>query len=462
MSRLPPAGRRAIAIVLALAGLVALARYGERRVEAMGGFPERAAAAGRAPSTNDFNVYWGAADALDAPDVLTRAYTDDGRRYTYPPFLAAALRPLRPLGPTGGAIVWFALALASSVVGTALAVRVALDAFAGRRASRPLPPDARRVVVAALAVGLGFAGRFVGDDLGNGNANGLVLVGCAAGTLAFVRGRDVAGAAAFAFAAALKVTPALVVVWLLATRRWRAAAAFVGVAAALVVGVPALVVGPSRAVALNVEFLTETRAREEASRDAQPVNGSSLRAAVHRVTTDAAATEGAGAQPLRLTTLTGAEADRVALGLAAACLVALGVVFARGAAASRDPRRAALDLALVVVAAALLSPITRTAPLVTAILPAAVLGAGAFGVAAGRAPRVLAALAVALSWLANASLVGRPLGRLAWGLNVLCLATVLVAAGLVASRRPVPAARRPDGRGAGGPAPAGSEPTGTI
>lgn len=455
MSRLPPAGRRALLGLLVVGALAGLVPYGRRRVEAMGGFPERAAARGRAPSSNDFNVYWGAAGALDAPDVMTRAYTDDDRRYIYPPFLAGALRPLLPLGLTGGAIVWFVLSVGAAAVGTALSVRAALEGFTGRRASRPLGPADRRVGVAALAVGVAFAGRFVSDDLGNGNANGLVLLGCAAGALAFARGRDVAGAAAFAFATALKVTPGLVAVWLLATRRWRAAAAFAAVTAALAVGVPALTVGPARAVALNAEFLRETRLREEASREARPVNGSSFRAAIHRVTTDAAATEGPGAQPLRLATLSAADADRLFLGVAAACVLGLAVRFARGAAASRTPRRAVLDVALVVVAAALLSPLTRKAHLVAAILPAAVLGAG---LASGdrRVPRWCAGLAIALAWAADASLVGRRVGTLAWGLNVLCLATVLVALGLLALTRDPPgreartAAARPGGGAPGG------------
>lgn len=435
MTALPPAGRRVLAVLLAAGVLAGLVAYGDRRVTAMGGHPERAVAAGRPVPSNDFNVYWGAAGALDAPDLMQRGFTDDGRRYLYPPFLAAALRPLRPAGITVGAWTWFALAVLSVGVGTGLAVRAAV------------PPDApRRVVVAAVAVAVALGGRFVSDDLGNGNANGLVLLGVAAGALACARGREGLGAVGFAFATALKVTPGLVLVAFLARRRWRAAGVFVAALAGLSVGVPALVVGPERALALHAEFLAASVSREGAARDEEPVNGSSLRAAVHRLTTDAAAREGPGAQPVRLAHWSPSTADAVWAGLAVAVLAALAAGWARrdvpaGPAGRRHV--AVVDAALVVVGAALLSPVTRKAHLVTLLLPGAVLGASAFGPrpgtagpAPGRAARVLTLAAIAASWASNPSLVGRRLGYVAWGLNLLCVATVLV--GLALRRCPTP------------------------
>jgi hypothetical protein len=431
MIPVPPGRRRAVLAVLGLAALVALGVYGDRRVEAMGGFPERARARGATPSSNDFNVYWGAADALEAPDLFTRAFTDDGRRYIYPPFLAAALRPLRPLGITGGAITWFVLSAAGAIVGTWFAVRAA----AGDDA-------ARRTDVVALVAGLAVAGRFFGDDFGNGNANSLVLAACAGGTLAFARGRDALGAAAFALATALKVTPGLALVWMLARRRFAAAAVFATVLAVLVVGVPALTVGPGRAIAMNRDFLAATQTREASAGEDRPVNGSSLRAAIHRWTTDVPIRREEGVAPPRLATLVPADADRVFLGVAVGVVLALGVGWARARGpGTPDARRAAVvaDLALVLVASALLSPVTRKAHLVTLVLPAAVAGVagwgGRVGGRASRVPRAGLAAACALSWLANASLVGRRVGALTWGANVLCIATIALAVAVIAARR---------------------------
>ncbi len=415
--------RRWIGAILVVAALGGLVLYGNRRVEEMGGFPERVAARGEAPKTNDFNVYWEAAGALDAPDLYERPLTPDGRRYLYPPFLATVLAPMKPLGITGGAIVWFALCAAGAILGTWLAVGAAAGTGPSKRAR-----------VAALVAALVVAGRFFGDDFGNGNANSLVLLACAGGAVAFARGRGILGASLFAVATAIKATPGLVLVWLLARRAWKEAAAFVGVLAVLLVGLPALAVGPARAVEMNREFLARSASREEGVREAAPVTGSSLRAAIHRVASDAPDREREGARPVKIASVPPATADAVWMALALCSVAALAFLWSR-----RGPNEASttvVDLSLVLVAAALLSPVTRKAHLVTLVLPAAALGAAAGGSASvpSKADRWLRGglfAVAALSWISDPSIAGKGFARLTWGLNLLFFATLLLASALV-------------------------------
>ena len=427
------AGRRrtVFVAVLAVAAAAALFLYGRRRVEHMGGFPERVAARGAAPSSNDFTVYWGAAGALHDAALYQRGYTPDDRRYIYPPTLACLLRLARPLGITGGAILWFVLSVLGAVVGTAASVRLAT----GVDGSPRLRP-------AALAGGLLLAGRFIGDDLGNGNVNSIVFAITAAGAVAYARGRGVVGSVLFALAASIKLTPGLVLVLLVARRAWREAFVLVAAVLALVVGLPALHVGPARAIEMQREFVAHTLDRESSSAEAAPVNGSSLRAAIHRWFVAAPEPEGTSRPDVRLASLDSSDADRI-WGISGLVLLAgLAFVLARGAPrglGAGSAERTASDIALIVIAAALFSPLTRKAHLVSLILVGAVLGRRTFpdrasAPARTRRCRMAVEAAIVLFWLADRSLVGRRVGEWMWELNILFFATCALAAVLVALR----------------------------
>ncbi len=95
--------RVVIACLAAAALVVGLALYGARRVDKMGGYPERAARKGKPVPLNDFVVYLEAAKHVHEPDLYERDLTRDGRRYLYPPLLACAVTALAPMGPTGAA-----------------------------------------------------------------------------------------------------------------------------------------------------------------------------------------------------------------------------------------------------------------------------------------------------------------------------------------------------------------------
>ncbi|NAZ82790.1 DUF2029 domain-containing protein [Kineococcus sp. R8] len=140
----------------------------------------------------DLAVYrHGAADLLAGRDVYLRV-TDRGHYFVYPPLAAALFTPLLLLPATAAVWVWDALLVAVTVL-------------AGTRLLRLL--GAR-----GWGVGLGVAAVLVSDPFAEafvlGQVSPLVVLGLVAGCA--VAGRR--GAALAALAAAVKVTPALVLV----------------------------------------------------------------------------------------------------------------------------------------------------------------------------------------------------------------------------------------------------------
>jgi alpha-1,2-mannosyltransferase len=133
-----------------------------------------------------------------------------------PPLLAVLWRPLAVLGD-GGMLLGWALA------GTAYLGAIAALAY-----------RVRGLAVAALAVVVAP----VGIQLGLGNVNGLLAIGLVA--LWLGRGRPWVAGAVLALMVGVKVTPVVLVLWLLATGRHRAVGAFLvaslGLLAVSVVG----------------------------------------------------------------------------------------------------------------------------------------------------------------------------------------------------------------------------------
>jgi alpha-1,2-mannosyltransferase len=166
----------------------------------------------------DFGVYLAAARDIVHGQPLYAAFLhhpfpDATLRpaYIYPPSFALLVAPLGLLPDGAAAAVWMAIEQAS----LAIAVVVVL------RWRRPTS----WAIAALLFVTLTFYPLWV--DVVQGQANLLVLLLVTVGIVGILRGRPAFGVALGA-AAALKLTPLILVVWLLLDRRFRAAAFVVG------------------------------------------------------------------------------------------------------------------------------------------------------------------------------------------------------------------------------------------
>ena len=166
----------------------------------------------------DFGVYLAAArDILHGQPLyaafLHHPFPDATLRpaYIYPPIFALLVAPLGVLPDGVAAVVWMAIEQASLAVAIVVAVRW-------------LRPT-RWAVAALLVATLSFYPLWV--DVVQGQTNLLVLLLVTVGMVGMLRGRAAFGAA-IGVAAALKLTPLILVVWLLLDRRFRAAAFVLG------------------------------------------------------------------------------------------------------------------------------------------------------------------------------------------------------------------------------------------
>lgn len=125
--------------------------------------------------------------------------------YRYPPYAAALVRLMTPLGLQDAMIVWVVANAVSLIAGAWL-----MGATLGRTWRLPL-------ALATLAV---FGPAY--HTLYDGQINGLVFLALAVGFWGLARGRDVPAGAGVAAAAVLKLTPAALIVYFAWRRRWRA------------------------------------------------------------------------------------------------------------------------------------------------------------------------------------------------------------------------------------------------
>lgn len=160
--------------------------------------------------------------------------TDPGQPFPfmYPPFAAVCLGALSLLGPTGMLVALLVLNAVSLAVAVELSVRLA--------AGTGVVPIWLRVVPAGVCV------FFVNDMflLGQPNLGLLCLV--LGGLLLTRAGWEWPGGALFAAAAAIKAFPAVVIVYLLYRRHWKAAASMAVFTAVFLALVPGAVRGFER------------------------------------------------------------------------------------------------------------------------------------------------------------------------------------------------------------------------
>ena len=321
----------------------------------------------RAADSNDFGVFHKAGHAVATGSSPYEIVHEESRDYIYPPTLAILVAPLGLLPHDVAAALW--------IVGMFVALGVSFVMLL--RLVRPL--DRREgwwIGVTALLI----AGRAIDSEMANGQANHLVLLGLVLGVVALVANRPAWGGAAFAAAAAFKLSPGLFAVWLLATRRWRAFAGFVAAFVALVVLLPVVVWGPSGTVEEYGRLEDKLAGRYDAGGDDEDVEahvpGYSLRALVFHLTTDVQAVSHSGGRDIRINVIDGS--DRLAgaiywIVVAIVFVLSMRAIERRGSASS--PGRVLFDASVVATVMVLVAPMTRGAHMVVLLMPAFVAAA---------------------------------------------------------------------------------------
>ena len=163
-------------------------------------------AGGEEPHT-DLTVYLAAAERVQQGEDPFGTFNDRGWPYNYPPTFAVLLAPLTLLPLRAAAGIWF-LVSALALVWGSRACRAAL----GRTGS----PD-RWDYVAYLLIFAPAASALLRGQVGP-----LLLGLCGAGMLALRRRRDVSAGLLFSLAAAIKITPGLLLVGLAVAGRGKA------------------------------------------------------------------------------------------------------------------------------------------------------------------------------------------------------------------------------------------------
>ena len=183
----------------------------------------------------DFRVYYLAAEVWShggSPYAMSRAawFTyghhvglhDFVWPYRYPPYTAALLRPLVPLGEPAVRVIWQATSVAATIAATWLLAR----SLGGRT-----------MYLAAFLVLLGLAPAY--DTLLVGQINGFLLLSLAVAFWAMLERRERTLGMSLAVGTAIKLVPAALVVYLIARRRWHAVVWFVvGLALLTLIAVP--------------------------------------------------------------------------------------------------------------------------------------------------------------------------------------------------------------------------------
>jgi len=182
----------------------------------------------------DVGVYHGAVNHWVRGGGLYDWTTSNGYGFTYPPFAALCMLPMTLLA-------WYptiVISLALTVAASAFVLRLLVDPLA-RRAGWS------RWFTFVLAACLFAALNPVRDTVSFGQLNRLLLALVYVDLWLLERGHRLAGVG-IGLAAAIKLTPAVFIGYLLVTRRWRAAVVAAGTTAVATAGTALLVPGASR------------------------------------------------------------------------------------------------------------------------------------------------------------------------------------------------------------------------
>ncbi len=235
--------------------------------------------------------------------------------------------------------------------------------------SKPLAQLGPLALLAILATA-----RYITADLTHGNINLFVALLALAGIYAFTRGRDITAGLLLALAAAVKVTPALLIAYFLYKRQWKLSlAAAAGLVLFLVV-IPVLVQGPGAAwtqfISWKSEYIDPYTLRGEVF--STQIN-QALPGLLYRLTVDSVGIEdGDIHQRVNLLNLSYTQARWLIRLSTAAILLVMGWLF-RKKITDRTALPQVAEYALVFSAMLILCERTWKAHCVIALLPVAVL-----------------------------------------------------------------------------------------
>jgi alpha-1,2-mannosyltransferase len=177
--------------------------------------------------SNDFNVYYFAAiEVLAGRDPYQNsigAWTP----YLYPPLLAEVMTPLVMLPLFAAAYVWFLINAAATA--TAAAMSAKLVCQQDESPNRNHRPPTALVAVASLVM----LTRFTLSNFDMGQVNTLVIALAVAHVYLYRKQRRLASALILAIAISIKVTPAILILYHVARRRWIFSASTAAMTAAL-------------------------------------------------------------------------------------------------------------------------------------------------------------------------------------------------------------------------------------
>jgi alpha-1,2-mannosyltransferase len=276
--------------------------------------------------------------------------------FTYPPFFALLVTPLVAMPVRLREVIWYLVLIGTLVASLQLCEALARRLFPGEWTQRELALF--RILTFVLSL------KFMLAVLENQAFDSIALVFILLGLFALVSGRSVLAGAGFAVAAALKVTPLIFLPYLLVKRRFAGAAAFVVVLVLLTL-LPDILLPPKeswhftiwvREVVLGPFFIDPTSIKLPFWVGNTPMN-QSFRGALARIIS-----EGDQSQQF-------AMALHIVIGL-----YALGIGFVMLKSLLHD-RLIAVDGALLVISALVLSPVSSQSHFVGLMLPYSILAA---------------------------------------------------------------------------------------
>jgi alpha-1,2-mannosyltransferase len=356
---------------------------------------------------NDFNVfYFAASELLDGRDPYQEslhAWTP----YLYPPVLAELMMPLALLPLPVAAYVWFLISLSAAVLAARMSAALAgsrcdeeaitLPAAPARPASHGVrrfvalitDPAAQRSFIAVLVAVLLL--RFILDNFKLGQVNLIITALAVAHVYCYATNRRRLSVAVLALAVAIKLTPALLLAYHLAKRRWRYATVCAA-CAGLLMAASFLPFG-ARATATFGVFFKRT-VRNQQGFDLAYGGNQSLRGFVARLSE----TSNAAEHP-QVSDTSSADSVREpsnALTLALAAILLVGALLA--AAVARSEMAAAAPFFCCMV---MLSPLSWKAHFTILMLPAAFIIRCALDESSVIRKRLLLAALVAVFALSN-------------------------------------------------------------
>jgi alpha-1,2-mannosyltransferase len=297
---------------------------------------------------HDFHVFWQAGRNFASGDPLYHGYLPGARVFKYPPFAAMVFQVVAPFSlQVAGAICSF-LNLVLWGAAVYLTREIVARTFPSRRHS-PVP----------LVLAVVFTAQFFLDNFHHVQMNEIIFVLVMLGIHAYLRGKDVGAAAWLVAATAIKITPIFFVAWLVIRGRRRAALAVPPLVLACVV-VPLLVRGPARGSAELVEYYHTFLEGHQHGGIRDYTAGQNLAGLVNRMTQPSASDRGATYGYLPASDQTAQLAYKVLWATVFLIMITKLVLLRR-----RGAPVSALELAMIFLAALLLSPITFLGHLVS-------------------------------------------------------------------------------------------------